>query len=52
MSRPPVLSQALKLPITTKSVEECLADAEFETIFLVKEFDGELYTHLVESEGV
>ncbi|XP_043209903.1 protein ECT2-like isoform X2 [Amphibalanus amphitrite] len=45
-------AEVLKLPITTKSIEECLADTEYETIFLVKEFDGDLYTHLVESEGV
>ncbi|KAF0304718.1 Protein ECT2 [Amphibalanus amphitrite] len=45
-------AEVLKLPITTKSIEECLADTEYETIFLVREFDGDLYTHLVDSEGV
>ncbi|XP_037075712.1 protein ECT2-like isoform X2 [Pollicipes pollicipes] len=45
-------AESLNLPISSKSVEECLADSEFETIFLVKEFDGELFTHLVDSDGI
>lgn len=47
-----VVAQELKLPITSKSIEECLTDTEFETIFLVKEFAGELFTRLIDNDGV